>query len=68
MSSIFENSDAPIRDEGLRFATSYIRFKRILVGTDFSKPAAKALKTAITIGQLFGSVCRRAFRQTASVS
>jgi nucleotide-binding universal stress UspA family protein len=55
MSPIFENSDAPIRDEGPHLATSDIRFKRILVGTDFSKPAAQALKTAITISQLFGS-------------
>jgi nucleotide-binding universal stress UspA family protein len=55
MSPIFENNDAPIRDEGPHLATSDIRFKRILVGTDFLKPAAQALKTAITISQLFGS-------------
>jgi nucleotide-binding universal stress UspA family protein len=55
MTPIFENSDVPIRDEGPHLATSDIRFKRILVGTDFSKPAAQALKTAITISQLFGS-------------
>jgi nucleotide-binding universal stress UspA family protein len=55
MSPIFENSDAPIRDEGPHLATSEIRFKRILVGIDFSKPATQALKTAIAICQLFGS-------------
>jgi nucleotide-binding universal stress UspA family protein len=55
MTPISENSDVPIRGEGLHLATSDIRFKRILVGTDFSKPAAQALKTAITISQLFGS-------------
>jgi nucleotide-binding universal stress UspA family protein len=55
MSPIPESSNAPIRDEGPHLATSDIRFKRILVGTDFSKPAAQALKTAIAISQLFGS-------------
>lgn len=55
MSPISESNNAPIRDEGPHLATSDIRFKRILVGTDFSKPAAQALKTAITISQLFGS-------------
>jgi nucleotide-binding universal stress UspA family protein len=55
MTPISENSDAPIRDEGPHLATSDLRFKRILVGTDFSKPATQALKTAIAISQLFGS-------------
>lgn len=55
MSPILENSDAPIRDEDPHLATSDLRFKRILVGTDFSRPAAQALKTAIAISQLFGS-------------
>jgi nucleotide-binding universal stress UspA family protein len=44
-----------IDDEGLHLATSDIHFKRILVGIDFSKQAALALKTAIAIGEIFGS-------------
>ena len=38
-----------IHDEGVHLATSDIHFKRILVGIDFSKQAALALKTAIAI-------------------
>src|SRR6266480_1340359 len=44
-----------IHDEGVHLATSDIHFKRILVGIDFSKQAALALKTASAIGQIFGS-------------
>ena len=44
-----------IHDEGVHLATSDIHFKRILVGIDFSKQAALALKTAIAIGEIFGS-------------
>lgn len=44
-----------IRDEGVHLATSDIHFKRILVGIDFSKQAALALKTAIAISEIFGS-------------
>lgn len=55
MTPISENSGLPIRDEGLHLATSDICFNRILVATDFSKPAAQALKTAMTISRLFGS-------------
>ncbi len=32
-----------------------VRFDRILVGTDFSQTAERALKVAVTIGTLFGS-------------
>jgi nucleotide-binding universal stress UspA family protein len=44
-----------IHEEGVHLATSDIPFKRILVGIDFSKQAALALKTAIAIGEIFGS-------------
>jgi nucleotide-binding universal stress UspA family protein len=44
-----------IDDEGVHLATSDIRFKRILVGIDFSEQAALALKTAIAVGEIFGS-------------
>jgi nucleotide-binding universal stress UspA family protein len=44
-----------IHDEGVHLATSDLHFKRILVGIDFSKQAALALKTAIAIGEIFGS-------------
>lgn len=44
-----------IHDEGVHLATSDIHFKRILVGIDFSKQAGLALKTAIVIGEIFGS-------------
>src|ERR1700751_504491 len=44
-----------IHDEGVHLATSDIHFRRILVGIDFSKQAALALKTAIAIGEIFGS-------------
>ena len=47
--------EGPGRDEVVHLATSSIRFSRILVGTDFSKPAARALKLAIAVGELFGS-------------
>lgn len=42
-------------DQGLHLATSEILFNRILVATDFSKPAEQALKMAISVSQLFGS-------------
>ncbi len=45
---------APTEEE-IHLATTEIVFKRILVATDFSKPAARALKTAVTIAQIFGS-------------
>ena len=51
----FENTEAFHTDEGLHLATSEILFQRILVATDFSKPAEQALKTAIAISQSFGS-------------
>src|SRR5260370_21567988 len=44
-----------IHDEGVHLATSDIHFKRILVGIDFSKQSALALKTSIAIGEIFGS-------------
>lgn len=55
MTPISENSGVPIRSEGLHLAKSEICFKRILVATDFSKPATQALKTAMTISRLFDS-------------
>jgi nucleotide-binding universal stress UspA family protein len=55
MTSISENIKSSFHDEGAHLATSYVHFARILVGTDFSKPAAQALKLAITIGEIFGS-------------
>jgi len=55
MAPIAENKGKPIRNGGLHLATSDICFKRILLATDFSSPAAQALKMAITISQLFGS-------------
>jgi nucleotide-binding universal stress UspA family protein len=44
-----------IHDEDVHLATSDIQFKRILVGIDFSRHAVLALKTAIAIGEIFGS-------------
>jgi len=41
--------------ENLHLATTPIRFDKILVATDFSKPAEQALRTAIAISQAFGS-------------
>ena len=46
------NSD---RNEGLHLATSDAHFARIMVATDFSNPAAMALKMAIAIGEIFDS-------------
>jgi nucleotide-binding universal stress UspA family protein len=43
------------RGEVIHLATNNVRFSRILVGTDFSRLAAQALKMAITIGEIFGS-------------
>lgn len=42
-------------DQGPHLETSEILFTRILIATDFSKPADQALKIAIQISQLFGS-------------
>jgi nucleotide-binding universal stress UspA family protein len=47
--------DGSIHDEVIHLATTDIHFKRILVGIDFSKQAALALKTAIAIVEIFGS-------------
>src|SRR6266702_3537008 len=47
--------NSSIHDEGVHLATSDIHFKRIVVGIDFSKQAALALKTASAIGRIFGS-------------
>ena len=44
-----------ITDQTPHLATSEIIFSRILVGTDFSKAANQALKTAIILCQLFGA-------------
>src|ERR1700758_5499898 len=48
-------TNVPAVDQGPHLDTSEIQFNRILVATDFSKPANQALKTAISISQLFGS-------------
>lgn len=42
-------------DQTIHLATSEILFSRILVATDFSKPAHQALKVAITLSQNFGA-------------
>jgi nucleotide-binding universal stress UspA family protein len=55
MNSASDPADIPLFDEGPHLATSEIRFTRILVATDFSKPAELALKTAIAISELFDS-------------
>src|SRR5260370_24466634 len=55
MIPVFGTINGSIHDEGVHLATSDIHFKRILVGIDFSKQAAVALKTAIAIGEIFGS-------------
>ena len=47
--------DGSIHDKGVHLATTDIHFKRILVGIDFSKQSAVALKTAIAIGEILGS-------------
>lgn len=39
----------------IHLSTKSIRFSRILVGTDFSEPANRALNLAVTISQLFGA-------------
>lgn len=52
-----QNADVklPAIDQEPHLATSEIIFSRILVATDFSKPATQALKMAILISQIFGS-------------
>jgi nucleotide-binding universal stress UspA family protein len=45
----------PTVDQEPHLATSEIIFSRILVATDFSKPAAQALKMAILISHTFGA-------------
>ena len=52
-----ENADIrlPDIDQEPHLATSEIIFSRILVATDFSKPATQALKMAILISQVFGA-------------
>lgn len=45
----------PSIDREPHLATSEIIFSRILVATDFSKPATQALKMAILISQAFGA-------------
>ena len=42
-------------NEGLHLAASDAHFARIMVATDFSAPAAMALKMAIAIGEIFDS-------------
>lgn len=39
----------------IHLSTKNVRFKRVLVGTDFSEPAKRALNMAISISQIFES-------------
>lgn len=55
MTSTTDNTKSSSQEEGVRLSTSYVHFSRILVGTDFSKPAEQALKLAIAIAEDFGS-------------
>lgn len=52
-----QNADVklPAIDQEPHLGTSEIIFSRILVATDFSKPATQALKMAILISQTFGA-------------
>ena len=55
MTSGTANIKSSFRNEEARLSTSYVHFSRILVGTDFSKPVAQALKLAIAIAEDFNS-------------
>jgi nucleotide-binding universal stress UspA family protein len=55
MSPEIATTNGSVINGGLHLATIGIQFKRILMATDFSQPANRALKTAIVISRLFGS-------------
>jgi universal stress protein A len=58
MRRIMTNSETignSAHNEGLHLAASDAHFARIMVATDFSAPAAMALKMAIAIGEIFDS-------------
>lgn len=55
MASVPDITGGTVDSEKGHLATSYVHFSRILVGTDFSEPASKALALAITIAETFGS-------------
>lgn len=55
MASLSRDNKSSLHNEGSHLATSDVRFSRILVATDFSKPSVQALKLAIMIGEIFDS-------------
>lgn len=55
MSPESTTTTVPAIDQEPHLATTEIHFRKILVATDFSEPAREALKTAISISQLYGS-------------
>ncbi len=58
MANSYETTPSVIADQAAHLGTTEILFQRLLVATDFSKPADIALKLATTIAYLFGSrVC-----------
>jgi len=55
MSSVSAGIKESSHNDVTHLATSDVRFSRILVGTDFSKPAAQALRLAVSIAETFDS-------------
>jgi len=55
MSSLSESIKESFRNQRTHLATSDVRFSRILIGTDFSRPAARALQLAVAIAATFNS-------------
>src|SRR5215471_6422945 len=51
----YETEPSVMSDQAAHLGTSEILFQRLVVATDFSKPAETALKLATTIANLFGS-------------
>jgi nucleotide-binding universal stress UspA family protein len=51
----FSDTISSTDSQHIHLSTKDVHFKRILVGTDFSKPANHALNMAMTISQIFGS-------------
>ncbi len=51
----FSDTISSTDSQDIHLSTKDVHFKRVLVGTDFSKPANHALNMAIAISQIFGS-------------
>ena len=60
MAAIPESPQKLSSNEDLHLDTSTLRIRRILVPTDFSQPATRALEAAIAIAELYGSTLQLA--------